>query len=92
MPVVKSCTAFLKLCVIIHSAAEPITWYASTTNKICIKEIFFDRLATTPAITASKQDFINIAGNTNAGGMPNKRLFTTGDNTAVSNPTFIPNL
>lgn len=41
---------------------------------------------------ARNMDFIIIPDNAAAAGMPNKRLLTTGDSTAVIRPTLMPYL
>ena len=74
MPVVKSCAAFLKLPVIIHSTAEPITYRPAQPIKYAAAKFFY-MSCYNGGNAASKQDFINMAGNTNAGGIPKSRLF-----------------
>ncbi|MDE6179643.1 MAG: hypothetical protein K2G02_00590, partial [Phocaeicola sp.] len=53
---------------------------------------FLKRAAANPAKTASKTDFSRMDGSDANIGIPNRSELMTGENTAVSNPTFHPYL
>lgn len=54
--------------------------------------IYFFTLIAIAAATASVTDLIRISGSTAAAGIPNSALFASGESTAVSRPTRMPNL